>query len=104
MVMLMSHPGAARGMLDLEEDPEGLGLGAPSSQLRSRHLGRGHHKTQSPSGQPDAVSKGPGEGQESASQLQHLLGNISTRILLTVLCTKRTVTADLNGWFVQKPN
>lgn len=116
---LMSHPEAARGMLDLrggsrgargggaggKGDPPSLRL-SPSSQLRSRHLGRGHHKTQSLSvpGQPDAVCEDPGEGQQSAPQLQHLLGNISTRILLTVLCTKHMVRADLKGWFVPKSN
>lgn len=43
---------------------------------------------QSPSvtGQSNAVSKDPGEGQQNASQLQHLLDIISTRIWLTVLC------------------
>lgn len=34
--------------------------------------------------QPNAVSKGPGEGQKSTSQLQHFLDNVSMRILRTL--------------------
>lgn len=65
---------------------------------------------QSPSvtGPPNAGSNGPGEAQESSSQLQHSLDNLSMGIFLqfcvkTMAWEKHMGTENLNSWFGQQP-